>query len=231
MRNARARSEAGPAAGIRKLGEQWRDELAPQQYSVLPRAAPSGHSPASTSITMTTASSAARAAGASCSARMPSSIRARAGRASPGRPSPGLSGCGPITASSCAGPRSSAAAAAAISAMSSATGRPRRATATASTPALWPSGPRRRPRARATVSPPDPGTHAAGPLQHRVTAAPGERSLPGAASGDSASGTPQRPRCRPRGRPAARPPRDQGRIYYRDYGTSQPGQSIAGRRQ
>jgi peptide-methionine (R)-S-oxide reductase len=35
MRNARARTDAGSAADIQKPDEQWRQELTPQQYSVL----------------------------------------------------------------------------------------------------------------------------------------------------------------------------------------------------
>jgi peptide methionine sulfoxide reductase MsrB len=88
MRNARARAGAASAAEIQKPDEQWRKELAPQQHRVLRQ----GHTerPFTGEYVDNHGDgfSAARAAGANCSARVQSPIRARAGRASTSRPSP-----------------------------------------------------------------------------------------------------------------------------------------------
>ena len=138
MRRTRATQATTPPE-IHKPDEQWRQELTRQQYDVLRRAHTEPAFTGKYVHAKDNGSYCCAGAGMSCSARTPSSNPARAGRASPSQPSQQRSNCGRTRAGSCAAPRWSAAAAAVIWAMSSATGPLPPASAIASTPVPWPS--------------------------------------------------------------------------------------------
>jgi hypothetical protein len=121
MRRTRATQAITPPE-IDKPDEQWRQELTRKQHDVLRRATPSRPSPGDTSTPGAMVPTAVPVAGMNCSAPTPNSHPARAGRASSSRPATQLSSYGPTRAGCCAAPRWSAAAAAVIWAMSSATG-------------------------------------------------------------------------------------------------------------